>query len=246
MAGHKRIRSFQCMLVAVAILLVMIWLGRVYANGRTLTVRTNAPNAQVTLDGGRWTSVGPARVAAFEKIPFGRREVAVTQPEYEPFSQVVSVGWFSFSPELQANLKPLPVELTVRTNAGAEVFLNNVSAGRAGQDGTFVRPDVIPGDYEIGVSLAGYTSWRAQTHLSPPSRTLWANLQITQEKVREIEAKRAEVTRHIADARRAFAGRDYHGALGALNAALALNPENSEAKSMRDQVDQTLKILGGR
>ena len=183
---------------------------------------------------------------SFEKIPYGQRQIAVSHPEYEPFSQALSVGWFSSHPQIKAELKPRPVELTVQTTAGAEVFLSGTSIGRAGQDGVLVKQNVLPGDYQISVKLSGYNEWNAQDHLGPPRKTLFAYLQISAEKIRQIEANRAQVFQHIGEARRLFAARNYQGSLATLNAALALDPQNNEAKSLRDQVDQTMKILGGR
>ncbi len=242
----KPITSFRCMLAAVGTLLVMIFICRMYANGVSLTVETNVPGAQVALDdNSRWLESG-SRVASFEKIPFGRRQLVVSHPDYESSFQVVSVGWFSFSPRARADLKPRPVELTIRTTPNAEVFLNGVSAGRAGEDGVFFKPDVVPGEYQIGVRLSGYTQWNTQGRLRPPNRQFWASLQMSPEKLLEIQENRAKIVQHIGEARRLFGARDYQGALAALGAALTIDPQNSEARSLREQVEQTMKILGGR
>ena len=60
------------------------------------------------------------------------------------------------------------------------------------------------------------------------------------------EENRTKIVQHIADARRLFGARNYQGALAALDGATALDPQNSEARSLRDQIEQTMKILGAK
>jgi hypothetical protein len=230
------------MLVAVAVLTLMIGVCSFYTRGVTVTVATNAPHAIINID--HLGRIGPT--ASFDKIPYGKRYIQVSHPEYEPFALQLSLGWFSFNPHVRAELKPRPVELTIQTAPGAEVFLSGASIGRAGPNGVLKRSDVVPGDYKIDVKLGGYTEWSIREHLGPPKQTLLAYLQPSPERLREIEINRAQVAHYIGEARRHFSARNYQAAVVALNQALELEPENGEAKYLRDQLDQIMKILEKR
>jgi hypothetical protein len=129
-------------------------------------------------------------------------------------------------------------------------MLNGQNAGVANNEGAFVKENVMPGDYDIQVTLRGHAPFQIRRHLSPSSEQLYANLNITQERLQEMreEQRRAQekATRAqqlIANAQQQFTLRQYRGALALIDQALQIEPENPNAKQLRNQIVETLKIL---
>jgi len=240
------IASFRCMLASVAILLLMILLCRMYAAGVNLTVVSNVGGTHVQVDTRGGNLPEDTQRIVFTKVPYGARKVEVLHPDYEPYAMVHTISWLSFHPKVEAQLKPRQVFLTVRTVPGAQIAINGTMVGQAGEDGVFIKQDAVAGHHRITVKRSGYEEWNAEEHLTSPRHIIWANLRISEQKIREIESNRAKSLQYVLDGRKLFGQRNYQGALTALNAALALDPESREARSLRDQVEQTIRILGGR
>ncbi|MBU0929394.1 MAG: PEGA domain-containing protein [Spirochaetes bacterium] len=116
------------------------------AGGFSLSVRCDVPGAVASVDG----SPAQAATARFAALRPGRREVVVSHPAYEPWSEAVEGRDGAFL-ELVAELTPLPVVLSVDSDpSGATVTIDGKALGE-----TPWRGPLEPGDYRLGFSLRG-------------------------------------------------------------------------------------------
>jgi len=223
---------------AVALLLAInfgVWL---FSRGATISVSSNVPDAIVELDG-RSTRGGTVQ---FSGVPFGERRLALSHSDYEPAQQLVNVGWFT-GHAIRVEMKPLMVRLTVRTEPGAELLLNGNLLGAADSRGHFEKPDVLPGEYRLSVRLPGYTEWSGTLRLRPTEQGVDAPLQITPERQRQIEEKRAEMDRLLRVAQSQYTIRQYAAALQTVESALRIDPRNGLAQQLKERIVQTMNIL---
>lgn len=220
-----------------------------YGKGGEVQLATNAPNATVILDS-RFFQTDRSGVAHLEqRFPYGRRTLQITHPEYEPLSTTLNTGWLS-SNSFSFHLNPIPLTLQINTRPGATISLNNQTAGSADSEGVFQKQGILPGDYDIKVELSGYTPFHLTEHLSPKFARIYAGLRPTAERVRaeqeqqqELAANSAKAQELLAAARREFASRQYSSALASVNEALRLEPNNTQAQQLKNQIAQTMNIL---
>ncbi|HCM27331.1 MAG TPA: hypothetical protein DIC34_12435 [Treponema sp.] len=122
----------------------------------TLTVTSNAPNSQVTVNG---TVIGSAPANA--SVEAGNYKVDVTAPGYQGYSTTVSVNG---NATVAANLQPTSFRLTVNANVtGAEISLNGIKAGNSP-----LSVDLSPGSYNLKVSAPGYQDYLAPISMNGP------------------------------------------------------------------------------
>jgi len=114
----------------------------------------------------------------------------------------------------------------------------------------FVKTGVMPGDYEIQVTMAGYTPFHQTRHLSPRFEQVYAGLNISQQRIQQIqdEQRRAQenalkVQQLLRTAQQQFNSRQYQAALASVEEALKLEPENVGAQQLKTRVVQTINIL---
>jgi hypothetical protein len=181
-------KSVYVMLVCLALSLIGAIAARSYSKGGTAYISCNAPGAQVSVDGGYRGIAGASGSVELRSLPYGKRALQIQQRDYELLSTTIGMGWLSGN-RFSLQLKPLPLTLTVFTAAGADVQLNGQSVGTANQQGVFAKNDVLPGDYDIQVTLSGYTPFHAHRHLSPKFERLYAGLTVNQVRTRPTPAE---------------------------------------------------------
>lgn len=236
-----------------AILLVLSVLGafasRSYGKGGTAYIRTNAPGAVIRLDSGFAIAADDSGAAQMIGTPFGARTVNIASQDFEEFKTTLSVGWLSGN-TFSLQLTPIPLTLTVNTMPAAEVLLNGQSAGSANSQGLFVKEGVTPGEYDIQVRLPGYNTFTQHRHLSPRFVQVFAGLNMSRERVEQIEQEQrraqenaSKVQQLMASARQKFNSRQYQAALASVEEALQIDPSNALAQQLKNQVVQTINIL---
>lgn len=233
-------KSSHWMLVAVSLLSALALWSWLRSKGGELLVQTNVPSANVTIDG-RGMPADSSGAARFQ-LPFGTRQLQLYHPDYFEVTQSVNLGWLSGS-AVQVNMQPRPVRLTLRSQSGAEVLLDDKSLGRADANGYFERDGLTPGQHKVTVRLEGYFQRAEALRLRPPEQQLELYLTITPERQRQIEVARQEIYNRIRSARTLFSSREYQAAVQQVEGALKLDPENVEARQLRDRIVETMNIL---
>ncbi len=241
-------KSFYLMLICLALSIIGALTSRFYSKGGTAYIACNAPRANIRID----NNVGETGVsgsAEFAGLPFGLRSLQIGHRDYEPLSTSISMGWLSGN-RFSFQLTPIPLTLTVRTVPGAEVLLNGQSAGTANDQGVFVKAGVMPGDYDIQVTLAGYRPFHLRRHLSPKFEQMYAGLNISQERMQQMQEERqyaqqnaARIQQLLGSARQQFNSRQYKAALATVDEALRIEPANAGAQQLKNQIVQTMNIL---
>ena len=242
-------KSVYIMFICLALSIIGALASRSYSKGGMAYLATNAPGVNIQVDGGFAGTTNASGSAEFGRLPFGARSLQIIHQDYEPLSTTIVMGWFSGN-RFSFKLKPIPLTLTVNTAPGAEVLLNGQSMGTANNQGAFVKAGVMPGDYDIQVTLAGYTPFRLRRHLSPKFEQMYAGLNISQDRVRQMqeEQRRAQenavqVQQLLRTAQQQFNSRQYQAALAAVDEALKLEPGNVTAQQLKTRVVQTINIL---
>jgi hypothetical protein len=133
---------------------------------------------------------------------------------------------------------------------GAEVLLNGKSIGTANSQGVFIKTDVMPGDYDIQVTMSGYNPFHQTGHLSPPFQQVYAGLNVSRERIQQIQEERQQaqanalkVQQLLRNAQQQFNSRQYQAALAGVEEALKLQPANADAQQLKTRIVQTINIL---
>jgi hypothetical protein len=241
-------KSVYVVLICLTLSIIGAVASRSYSKGTTAYISSNAPGASVRVDGG-FGRANSSGAAEFIGLPFGTRSLAIEHGDYAPLSTSMSLGWLSGN-RFSFHLTPIPLTLTVNTMPGAEVVLNGQSVGTANNQGAFVKTGVMPGDYDIQVTLAGYSPFQVRRHLSPKFEQMYAGLNISQEHLHQMqeEQRRAQenagkVQHLLGSARQQFNSRQYQAALGTVDEALRIEPGNTGAQQLKNQIVQTMSIL---
>jgi hypothetical protein len=85
----------------------------------------------------------------------GEHEITVSKPTYDPWKTKLKVEPGKSNPA-SAQLRLATVSLTVRSKAGAHVYLNNSDRGAVQPDGALVIPELLPGTYQMRLALDGF------------------------------------------------------------------------------------------
>jgi formylglycine-generating enzyme required for sulfatase activity len=113
-----------------------------------LSVRTDAPNAEVFIDGAR---AGDAPLLSFEVAP-GEHEVEVRAPRHLPHARRVTIEGGGVEQSLDARLEPAWADVTIESvPAGAEVRLGDEVLGT-----TPLTAQIERGQRELELKLEGY------------------------------------------------------------------------------------------
>jgi len=219
-----------------------------YSKGRTGTISVNVYQGTIQVDNSTGTLSSDGSVE-FQHLPYGTRSVHIYDQDHQPLSTTVHIGLFSDN-RFAFQLIPVPLTLRVNTLPGAQVLLNGHSAGTANNQGVFVKDGIMPGDYRIQVTLAGYTPFEESGHWSPRAHYVNAWLRVSQERVRQMdeEQRRAQenatkIQQLLGTARQAFNSRQYKSALASVDEALRLEPSNAAGQQLKAQIVQTMNIL---
>ncbi|MEP7273008.1 MAG: PEGA domain-containing protein, partial [Acidobacteriota bacterium] len=85
----------------------------------------------------------------------GEHELGVAKPAFDPWRMKIKVEPGKSNPA-SAQLRLATIDLTVRSKAGARVYLNNSDRGAVQPDGALVVRDLLPGTYQMRVALDGF------------------------------------------------------------------------------------------
>lgn len=241
-------KSLYVMLVCLALSIAGALASRSYAKGGTAHITSNAPGVNIQIDGNFSTAnaSGSMEVAG---MPFGSRNLQIGNRDYRPVSTAISMGWLSDN-RFSFQLTPIPLTLTVNSMPGAEVLLNGKSIGTANSQGVFIKTDVMPGDYDIQVTMSGYNPFHQTGHLSPPFQQVYAGLNVSRERIQQIQeeqqqaqANALKVQQLLRNAQQQFNSRQYQAALAGVEEALKLQPANADAQQLKTRIVQTINIL---
>jgi hypothetical protein len=234
------VRSERWILGCVSVLLALSFYTWLSSSGADIYIHTNVSGAQVKVDDK--SDVSNGGTTPFRAMPFGLRQVQVMHVDYEPAVVSFQNGWFS-GRNLTLNMNPLPVRLIVQTAPAAEVLFDNVPLGHADANGRFETNGIFPGAHQVLVRQPGFLDWAQRLEIHPPELRISAYLVISPERQRHIEESRQQVDGFLRTAQQQFLARQFSSALAAVTDALRLDPNNHEALTLRDRIEQTMKIL---
>lgn len=231
----------RTVLIAGAVLLVLGIISTVFAEGTIVHVTTNAPGAQVVIDGQPGDQVD-ASTWRFVQVPWGVREARAAHRDYVPHASVVDVGMFG-EDRFQIQLERRKIRLTVNTTPGAEILLDGQAQGKANESGVFFSDQVLSGEYVVAVRLTGYEPWGQSLEIRNNETSFRASLQMTQERREEVARQRDRAFELMQEASELFGRRNYPAALQAINESLRLYPDDYRAQQLRERIVETIKIL---
>jgi hypothetical protein len=210
-----------------------------YTQGVELDLISDPAGAEVTLDGkpaGRTNGQGGSLV--LQHLTHGTHTLVLNHPDFDEWSQPVSLGWFHSSHALKVAL-PIPTfPFTVITDpAGAKIQIDGQDAGVTESNGTLVIPKVQRGRHLVTVTMSGYPPW---------SETVWVGsaLSVRANLAAAAAAAQQEIASRLARAQSFFQQREYRSAVEECDVVLRLDPANQEAANLKSQVLQTMSILG--
>ncbi|HAE21653.1 MAG TPA: hypothetical protein DCG47_04925 [Spirochaetaceae bacterium] len=133
-----------------------------------VTINANVANAEVYLN-----NVLAGRTPFTGQLPNGSYTLVIKAPGFLDYTQNLSV---SGSMTVNATLQGITVPLNLgRLLPGAEIFLNGVSYGKAGNNPFTVQ--IAPGTYTLTIRLAGYMDLSMQITVGGGGTTLTPTLQ---------------------------------------------------------------------
>ena len=137
------------------------------------------------------------------------------------------------------------IEISVPPNG--QVWLNGELLGATDEEGTLSVAELPSGDYSVSVTHDGYETWIENRGIRGDTLTISANLRMTAEqREQDLQSAREQRQRAQALAQQAqslFSDREYDTALEAAEESLRLEPGNAATRRLRDQIQQTLRIL---
>jgi hypothetical protein len=231
----------RTVMIASALLFLLGLASFTVSRGKTVTVLTNAPDAQVSFDGRSGTPLNPT-MWRFEHVPFGERRVSAVHRDYLELVNPIDVSLFG-ADQFQLDLERRQVRLKVATVPGADVLLNGQKLGSADKGGVFSSDRVPAGDHELVVRSSGYEEWRSQVGLRDESAEIRAQLQMTFAKREEVGRQRNRAFELMQNANVLFSSRNYRGALEAIEESIRLYPDNFGAVQLRERIVETINIL---
>lgn len=231
----------RTVMIASAVLFVFGAISTVFSQGKIVHVTTNAPGAQVVIDGRVGEQVD-ATTWRFDGVPWGTRNGVAAHRDYISKASPLGVGAFGEG-RFQIDMERRKVKLTVNTMPGAEVFLDGQTFGKANPSGVFFHDQIPAGEYLIAIQLAGYEGANFRRGVHDDENSFRAQLQITQAKREEIARQRDRAFELLQDASNLFGRRQYQAALTAVDESIRLFPDDYRAQQLRERIVETIKIL---
>jgi hypothetical protein len=165
---------------------------------------------------------------------------------YETFKQVVRVGGLLSTQDVavQLTLKKYPV--TIYTNpTGSHIALDGKDLGVSNETGLFAAPEVEHGTHQIAVSHDGFRTQTESVEILRSRESFRFVLVNEAEAARqEVESRQREIAGHLDRGRAFFRQGQYQQALDECEAVLKLDATNAGATALKNQIEQTRKILG--
>lgn len=227
--------------VLVVVVVLLVGAGTWYALGVDLVIATSPGGAQALVDGKVvGTTSMRAGHLAIPHLKHGTHRITLLRPGFAPWSHTVWLGAFELSHPLHVKL-PLPsYRLLVVTNpAGASVNLDGDIVGTSDASGRLVIPNVTRGVHTVIASADGYPSSTRRFYVAAPS-SVRLDLAALAAQARQQEATL------LAQARMLYRQGRFRTAIGDCNALLSHDPKNQAAAHLKEQIEKTEAILGGK
>jgi hypothetical protein len=208
--------------------------------GETITVSTNVAGAMVNVDRKEPAASGSSQ-SRFVRVPRGTRYVRAMHRDFVLTDQSIYVGLFG-SHEYRVTMAPLMLPFRVLSAPQAEVLLNGKPIGTADDKGV-LTVSVASGEYVIEARAAGYEGRQERVEIRGTSPQCYLPLAMTEAKRQELAAQRERATALVEQARTLFSQRNYNAALKAADDAIKLAPQDNDARRLRDQIAETIRIL---
>lgn len=226
--------------------LVLAFLFYGYGNGAALSIVTQPAGAAVFLDkqfmGRTDLKTGTLLIPGVTREP---HTLELQSFGYQPVSQAVYPGRFESSHRAVVALPPMKYAAHVSTSPGAvHVSVDGQEVGVTNEAGSLRIPEVERGTHQFTFTRDGYRTMTQNVEVE-------SNRQVQQVLVNEADAARQEqesrdreIASHIERGRAFFRQSQYQEALAECEAALKVDPSNPSAIALKNQIEQTRKILG--
>jgi hypothetical protein len=138
-------------------LAICVWSVLLYFSKPDVVIATNAPNAQVFLDGqlaGTTNQVGKIKLP---KVRTGKRVLLLVHKDFADLTKEIDVQSAFFPVTINAKLRPALFTLTVATTPPlAKVLLDDQEIGETDIAGELRIPEVRRGEHTLSVRRVGY------------------------------------------------------------------------------------------
>jgi len=165
---------------------------------------------------------------------------------YEQLKMVVPIGGILSTQDISAQLIPRKYPVTFHTNpAGTRILLDGKDVGTSNETGTLTLPEVEHGPHQITVSHDGFRTETKSIQINFSRQYVPVELVNEAELARqETESREREIAAHLDRGRALFRQSQYQQALDECETVLKLDPANAAAIALKNQIEQTRKILG--
>ena len=164
---------------------------------------------------------------------------------YEPFEQLVYVGGLESTQSIAVQLTILHYPVTVTTTPGnSRVAVDGKDAGISNDTGLLAIPKVDVGQHQFSVYHDGFRTVTESITVFGPHGLHISLVSEAEAARQEAEARQREIVGHLERGRMLFRQGQYPEALAECDAVLKLDPSNAAALALKNQIEQTRKILG--
>ena len=146
--------------------------------GVNIIIRTNLAEATVFLDNTRAGVTGPTGTKLLTAVPKGTHRLVIRKIGYKDVTENIKVD--ELSNQFQYNLTPAPgstVELHLNCIIpGVDVQIDDMPAGKTGEDGKLVLSGIPAGTYTIKLEKDGYLTYKESIPIDEKNNRLNINL----------------------------------------------------------------------
>jgi hypothetical protein len=136
----------------------------------------------ITLDGKPVDSTQFTRAAdgkiTIPRVLEGEHELTVSKAAFDPWTGKLKVEPGKSNPA-SAQLRLATVSLTVKSKPGAHVYIDNSDRGAVQPDGALIIPELLPGKYQMRVTLDGFENAEQPLSLTLADRKPTAPVELT-------------------------------------------------------------------
>jgi len=111
------------------------------------------------------------------KVLVGKRHLKVSKTGFDDWEKDVEVKPGEPTPET-AMLKPATITLSVKTSAGAQVYIDDVFRSEVPRNGLLAIPDLTPGGHRLSVRLDGYEQFDKELTLNLNNRAVPTDVEL--------------------------------------------------------------------
>jgi hypothetical protein len=229
-----------------AVLLLLAFILFHYGNGVKLEVNTVPPGATILIDK-QYAGVSDPQSGEFslEHVTRQMHSLEITSFGYQPSTQSLAIGGFEGSHPVSVKLALLNYPVTVSTApASSHVAVDGKDMGVTGENGLLLIPQVDRGNHQFSISHEGYRTVTANIDIVSRREFRFDLMSEAEAARQEAQAHQQEVASHLDRARALFRQTQYQDAINECDAVLKIDPSNSAATTLKNQIEQTRKILG--